>query len=166
MLRKLEEKDIPFMLEWMHDEEINKGFQKPFLQATEKDVRAFIQNSFSEDDQHFAFVDDKDEYLGTVSLKHISYTNEKAEYAIVARKCAQGTGAAVQATQDILCYAFSKLHLHKVYLSVLEDNIRARKMYEKCGFVREGIEIDAVKKDGKFLNHLWYGIFSSSVVEQ
>ena len=39
MLRKLEEKDAPFMLEWMHDEEINKGFQKPFLQDYQNPVR-------------------------------------------------------------------------------------------------------------------------------
>lgn len=36
MLRKLEEKDAPFMLEWMHDEEINKGFQKPFYKQQMK----------------------------------------------------------------------------------------------------------------------------------
>ena len=47
MLRKLEEKDAPFMLEWMHDEEINKGFQKPFLQATNETALNFIRNSFS-----------------------------------------------------------------------------------------------------------------------
>ena len=34
MLRKLEEKDAPFMLEWMHDKEITAGFQRPFSQAT------------------------------------------------------------------------------------------------------------------------------------
>lgn len=160
MLRRLEEKDIPFMLEWMHDEEINLGFQKPFLQATEETAKAFIQNSFSEEDQHFAFVNEKDEYLGTISLKHISHLNEKAEYAIVTRKCAQGTGAAKKATQELLQYAFTKLHLHKVYLSVLEENIRAQKFYEKCGFVLEGKEIDAVRIRGAFHNHLWYGIIN------
>ena len=33
-LRKLEDKDAPFMLEWMHDQDINKCFRKPFKSAT------------------------------------------------------------------------------------------------------------------------------------
>ena len=158
MLRKLEEKDAPFMLEWMYDEEINKGFQKPFLQATNETALNFIRNSFSGEDQHFAYVNEQDEYLGTISLKRISHVNDKAEYAVVARKCAQGTGAAKKATEELLQYAFHELGLHKVYLSVLAENIRAQKFYEKCGFKREGLEVDAVKINGEYHDHIWYGI--------
>ena len=76
----------------------------------------FIRNSFSGEDQHFAYVNEQDEYLGTISLKRISHVNDKAEYAVVARKCAQGTGAAKKATEELLQYAFHELGLHKVYL--------------------------------------------------
>ena len=158
MLRKLEEKDAPFMLEWMHDKDIVAGFQRPFDQATTDTVLSFIRNSFDGENQNFAFVNDEDEYLGTIRLKHISHDNDKAEYAVVARKCAQGTGAAKKATEELLEYAFTELALHKVYLSVLEENIRAQKFYEKCGFIREGLEVDAVKINGMYHNHIWYGI--------
>lgn len=158
MLRKLEEKDAPFMLEWMHDKEITVGFQRPFWQATPETVLSFIQNSFDEENQNFAFVNAEDEYLGTISLKHISHVNDKAEYAVVARKCAQGTGAAKKATEELIRYAFDELGLHKVYLSVLEENVRAQKFYEKCGFIKEGLEVDAVKINGVYHNHMWYGI--------
>lgn len=158
VLRRLEKKDAPFMLEWMHDKEITAGFQRPFMQATIETALAFIDNSFDEENQNFAFVDENDEYLGTISLKHISHVNDKAEYAIGSRKCAQGTGTAKKATEELLQYAFTELGLHKVYLSVLEENIRAQKFYEKCGFVREGLEIDAVKINGKYHNHMWYGL--------
>ena len=158
MLRKLEEKDAPFMLEWMHDKEITAGFQRPFSQATLETVLSFIQNSFDEENQNFAFVNAEDEYLGTISLKHISHVNDKAEYAVVARKCAQGTGAAKKATEELIQYAFTELGLHKVYLSVLEENVRAQKFYEKCGFIKEGLEVDAVKINGVYHNHMWYGM--------
>lgn len=161
MLRKLEEKDAPFMLEWMHDHTINCKFQYPFEGMTIEEVKDFIRGSFQEKNKHFAIVDTNDEYLGTISLKNISQKNKNAEYAIVTREKAHGTGAAAQATQELLCYAFKELGLHKVYLNVLEDNIRARKFYEKCGFVLEGISKDAIMTADGYKSLVWYGIIDS-----
>lgn len=158
MIRLLEEKDAPFMLEWMHDEAVNCYFQYPFKEMTIEKVKDFINNSFGEENRHFAIVDVNDEYLGTISLKNISYKNRNAEYAIVTRRKAQGTGAARKATQELLEYALEELHLHKIYLNVLEKNIRARKFYEKCGFVQEGIARDAVMIKDKYESLVWYGI--------
>lgn len=165
MLRKLESKDAPFMLEWMHDAEICSGFQYPFEQSTEETVMQFINHSFTEKNQHFAFVNEQDEYLGTISLKNISHINDKAEYAVVARRCALGTGAARQATEELFQYAFTELKLHKIYLSVLAENRRAQKFYEKCGFQREGLEVDAVKIKGRYHDHIWYGILETKKEE-
>lgn len=158
MLRRLEEKDASLMLEWMHDDTINCNFQYPFKEMTIEKVKNFIEYSFNEENQHFAIVDEKDEYLGTISLKNISYKNGNAEYAIVTRKNAQGTGVARLATCELLQYAFEELKLHKVYLNVLAENIRARKLYEKCGFMQEGISKEAVKINGKYESLIWYGI--------
>lgn len=146
------------MLEWMHDDTINCNFQYPFKEMTIEKVKNFIEYSFNEENQHFAIVDEKDEYLGTISLKNISYKNGNAEYAIVTRKNAQGTGVARLATCELLQYAFEELKLHKVYLNVLAENIRARKLYEKCGFMQEGISKEAVKINGKYESLIWYGI--------
>lgn len=160
MLRRLEEKDAPFMLEWMHDHTINCNFQYPFAEMTLEKVKAFIENSFDEESQHFAIADEQDEYLGTISLKHISQKDKNAEYAIVTRKKAQGTGAAKQATMELLTYAFEELGLHKIYLNVLSENMRARKFYEKCGFVQEGISKDAIRRNDKYESLVWYGVIN------
>lgn len=86
-IRKLEEKDIKFMLEWMHDYETLSIFQNDFLSVDENTAKQFINNSFSNVEQHFAIVDDDDdEYLGTISLKNINEKNKNAEYAISTRK--------------------------------------------------------------------------------
>ena len=70
----------------------------------------------------------------------------------------QGTGASGLATQELLKYAFEELELHKIYLNVLFENIRARKFYEKCGFIQEGISKDAVRINGKYESLVWYGL--------
>ena len=71
-LRKLQLKDVPLMLEWMHDEEAKHIFQNNFAEIDDVAAKKFVENSFREDQQHFAIVDDQDdEYLGTISLKNM-----------------------------------------------------------------------------------------------
>lgn len=158
-LRKLENKDVEFMLEWMHDPESKEIFQAPFSKMTAEDVLSFIASSFTGENQHFAVVDDKnDEYLGTISLKNIDLKNENAEYAISMRKKARGTGASKRATMLLLEYAFCTLSLSRVYLCVLDSNKRAGRFYEKCGFKHEGIFRKHIKTINGLHDLLWLGI--------
>jgi RimJ/RimL family protein N-acetyltransferase len=48
--------------------------------------------------------------------------------------------------------AARELGLHRVELHVHADNPRAIALYEKVGFVREGVARDAVKIDGRFID--------------
>lgn len=134
-LRKLEEKDIPFILEWMHDENVNRYFRFNAENADEKSVAAFIkeaQNSYV--NLHMACANDNDEYLGTISLKNIDKIAKNAEFAISFRACAHGTGAAAFAAHQILNIAFFQLGLNTVYLDVIAENTRAVNFYKKMGF--------------------------------
>jgi len=146
------------MLEWMHDPDVNHVFRFDFASMNEEKALAFIENSFTEENQSFAFTNDADEYLGTISLKNISATDRNAEYAVVTSKAAQGTGAAYAATMDILKYAFEELKLERVYLNVLVDNKRANAFYEKCGFQYEGQFKRHLCIRGEFKDLNWYGM--------
>ena len=157
-LRKLEVKDIQFMLEWMHDSSISCYFRFDSMSMTAEDCNAFVCNANIENDtKHFAIVDDSsDEYLGTISLKNIDHTVGEAEYAISTRKKVHGTGVALMATHKILMYAFDTLKLRRVYLNVLAENSRANAFYKKVGFVFDYSQENAVEINGikKTLN--WY----------
>jgi len=160
MLRRLEQKDAVYMLEWMHDETITCNFRYPFAAMTLERAKIFIDYSFDEENKHFAITDNKDEYMGTVSLKHISEVDHNAEYAIVMRKKAHGTGLAERATMEILKYAFQDLGLHRVYLTVLSDNIAARKLYENCGFDLEGELKDVIRLGDRYRSQACYAILN------
>ncbi len=135
------------MLEWMHDPDIAKNFRVDFMGVTLEQAESFIEKSFSPENQHFAIVDEKDEYLGTISLKQIDHAVKEAEYAISTRKCAHGKGYARDATEELIKYAFETLGLHRVYLNVLKDNEGANLFYRKCGFSFTGQDAE-----GLFLN--------------
>lgn len=160
MIRRLEHKDAPLMLEWMHEKDINRAFRQPFGRFTAMDAVRFIDNSFTDKNRHFAVINESDEYLGTVSLKNISQADRSAEYAIIVRSAARGTGVARLATENILNYAFNVLRLHRVYLNVLAQNERARHFYTKCGFVYEGTSKDAILLNGRYESLAWYGMIN------
>lgn len=162
-LRKLNVKDIPLMLEWMKDVDISRQFRADFSHYTEDKVRHFIEQAQDfTSHRHYAIVDEKDEYLGTISLKEIDTINMKAEYAIVLRRIAIGTSIARDATHQILKIAFNELMLNKVYLNVLSNNHRANRFYLKFGFKFEGTFRQDIKIENEFYDLNWYSILKES----
>lgn len=165
-LRPLKEKDAVLMLEWMHDEEIQKAFKKNMAGMTLADTIRFCKEANKNDtlteggDMHYAIVDEGDEYYGTVSLKRIDLLNRNAEYAISVRKCVQGKGVAMEATRLIIKKGFAEFGLHRIYLNVLSDNERAVRFYEKAGFTYEGEFKDCLFTEGKYRSLKWYGVIN------
>ena len=154
-LRCLEPKDAPGMLEWMTDPKITQFFRFDASKVTEESCLAFIAGaSHQENCRHWAIANENDTYLGTISLKEITATD--AEYAISTRSCAHGTGAAMEATRQVLAIAIKELGLSRVYLNVLADNGRANAFYIKAGFRFAHTEKDAVAIRGEMKDLNWY----------
>ncbi|MBR0429716.1 MAG: GNAT family N-acetyltransferase [Lachnospiraceae bacterium] len=161
-LRELELQDAPLMLEWMHDEKVLKGLQKPFRDMTLENAVAFIK-SVSYDvvegnSLHYAIVDEQDEYLGTISLKDLDLVAKHAEYAVTMRSGFHGQGIGTKATKLLLMKAFTELGLERVYLTVLADNLHAKHMYERSGFKKEGTLRKHIYKNGQFCDWDLYGV--------
>ncbi len=161
-LRPVTVSDIPFMLEWMHDEELSSHFVLDFMNMTQDEVAHFVAHP-KDSDLHLAICDDG-EYLGTISLKNIDKIS--AEYAISLRRKAIGKGVAKCATELILHKAFFELGLQKVYLNVFESNVRAIKFYKKMGFTFDGTIKNHVYARGEWRNLCFYSVCSQTHPEQ
>lgn len=134
-LRKLELKDAPLMLEWMHDKSVVEDLRTNFLDKTLEDCECFIKHSWDDhNNANFAIVDDEDTYMGTVSLKNI--TKSSAEFGITVRSCAMGKGYSIWAMKEILRIAFEEKDIQMVYWCVSPDNKRAVRFYDKNEFER------------------------------
>ena len=139
-LRKLELKDAPLMLEWMHDETVVKDMQADFSSKTLEDCNLFILSSKdTRKNLHLAIVDENDEYMGTVSLKNIE--EDKAEFAITVRKYAMGKGYSRFGMREIIRIGFEDMNLSSIYWYVNKNNQRAIKFYDKNGYQRISPEI-------------------------
>lgn len=169
-LRKLELKDAEGMLEWMHDPEIQKSFRYCMGTTRKEDVLEFIRTAETRPVEgksiHYAIVDEKDEYLGTISLKDVSLTAKSAEYAISLRRKAQGMGIAAQATRELLKLAFETFKMQRVYLNVLADNDKAIRLYEKCGFTYEGEFRRHLFLRGEYKTLKWYSMLDEEYFER
>ncbi len=84
--------------------------------------------------------DERYKDIGTVFIKNIDHKNHSGEYGIfIGEESARGRGYGKEATKLILRYAFGELKLHRIFLTVMCDNLQAISAYEKSGFVMEGI---------------------------
>lgn len=136
-LRKLEPKDAPRMLQWMHDPDTVAHLQGGFLEKTLQDCLDFIAASRDENSQlHLAVAGEDDTYLGTVSLKHIDPQQKDAEFAIALHPDAMGTGCAREAMAQILRIGLKDMRLDRVFWCVSPENQRAVRFYEKGGYTR------------------------------
>ena len=157
-LRKLEEKDALYMLEWMHDDELVRHMHKNFSSMTLEHCLDFIKNSAkSKADVHFAIVDETDDYLGTVSLKNIH--DMHAEFGIVVRRVAMGSGVATYGMKRILQYAFDELDLEFVFWCVDKNNLRALSFYDKNQYSRidySELNVTVPYDEEKANRFVWY----------
>jgi len=158
-LRDLQIRDADKMYEWMSDPEVTRLLVIGRYPSSRERVLDFIQNSWRDKNSvHFAIATDEDEYAGTVSLKNISYIDRNAEYAIALHREYWGERFAEFATTEIIRHGFGCLNLVKIYLSVVSSNTRAKKFYEKYGFVKEGTFARHIYLNGELTDLDWYCI--------
>ena len=159
-LRNLEKKDAPLMLEWMHDESVVKDLNRNFGAMKIEDCQGFIERSQDESvNLHKAIVDDKDEYMGTVSLKDINPNNMSAEFGITIRKCAMGSNISRDAMKAMLQYGKDELGLRVIFWCVDPKNTRALRFYDKNGYERvdfSELNVSADYEEDLINYFVWY----------
>jgi RimJ/RimL family protein N-acetyltransferase len=69
-----------------------------------------------------------------------------------------GKGYATEAVQEVLRYGFEELKLHRIAAWVFANNPRSARVLEKCGFVDEGADRQAVKWADGWMDDRRYGI--------
>jgi RimJ/RimL family protein N-acetyltransferase len=60
----------------------------------------------------------------------------------------------------VLAHAFGTVGLHRIELDVYAFNPRAQAVYERAGFVREGVRRDALRWDGEYTDAITMAILA------
>lgn len=146
-LRKMEVSDTDKIVEWRNKDRVRRNFiyQEPF---TKEGHLSWIKNHVETGHvvQFIICEKESDRPVGSVYFRDIDTQKSCAEYGIfIGEDDAVGKGYGTLAAKLAVLYAFEELGLNYIFLRVFEDNIGARRSYEKAGFqLIEGKKDDIV----------------------
>ena len=153
ILRFAKASDLDAYFEFLQDPEMNRltGAQRTF---TREEIAAWLDKIGVPSEERADFMiltKDTNELIGEVVINEVDPVNRRANIRIgIQGTQHRGKGHGTEALVHMLRYGFEHMKLHRIDLGVYVFNPRAIHVYEKIGFVREGIERDAIFLDGKF----------------
>jgi RimJ/RimL family protein N-acetyltransferase len=101
----------------------------------------------------------EDKLIGFIAFDGLNWTNRDSYVAIgIGEPDFWSRGYGSDAMRLMLHYGFTELNLHRISLTVFEQNPRGIRSYEKCGFKHEGRIREFLLRDGKRSDMLHMGI--------
>lgn len=101
-----------------------------------------------------------DRCVGEAVLNDWDQGNASCNFRILLGPHGRDRGLGTEATRLVLGHAFAVLGLHRVSLEVYAFNPRARRAYEKAGFVVEGVAREALRYDGEWIDAIQMAVLA------
>ncbi len=162
-LRGLKDSDLPQMYNWVNDYEVIR-FTNTFTPVSEIEHISWYKSLPDRKNQTLFGIEivEEKKLIGTCGLFEIDYPNRKAELRIkIGEKDEWGKGYGLQAVEELLKYGFNTLNLNRIWLKVLSDNIAAVRIYEKAGFIKEGLLKSDMFVNGSYQDVVIMGVLST-----
>ncbi len=167
LLRPVIDADSDLLFGWINDHDL-VVFNAPFREVSRPEHDAWFSRIQSRNDVAFFMIEDTEsgKAIGSCQLLNIHSVHRSAELQIrIGSTTSQNRGSGSEAVRQLIAYGFSKLELHRIAaygfsklelhriaLHVFATNQRAIRVYEKNGFVREGLLRQAACIDGQWLD--------------
>jgi RimJ/RimL family protein N-acetyltransferase len=166
-LRSLEVTDLDRTYKWHSNADLYKYLIGTFHfigRETEEDWLRKKQ-IYSPNEVNLAIcLREDDQHIGNLYLRNIDWVARHAELHIfIGESNKRSMGYGQDAVSLLVEYAFKELGLLRIHLLVLAENKRAIRVYEKCGFVIEGLLRKHVFKGGEFKDAIYMGLCSSDL---
>ncbi len=166
-LRPSERADLPLFVQWLSNPEmrqylilryISQALEERWFEGLVSDLRGGFQPARL----HFMIEAlEGPRPIGAVGLEDINWRDRSAELGIfIGEPEFWGKGYGSDAVRTTLEVGFRWYNLHRIFLNVVDDNERARRSYEKCGFQLEGRLRKAVFIDGGYKDLLLMSILA------
>lgn len=160
-LRAMEKEDCEMVRQMFNDPAIEDsvvGWSFPLSRyAQEK----WYESNYNGFDFRFVIETEEDGAVGIATLIGIDWKNRRAEHGIkLAQQQNRAKGIGTDAVMAIMRYAFDELQLQRLDSAWFSDNVPSRKLYQKCGWMEEGIRRKYIYKKGQYRDLIVCGVLA------
>jgi RimJ/RimL family protein N-acetyltransferase len=168
-LTAIENRDIPTIARWWDDSEFLRNYDTaPAFPKSEDQLSRMISGEQG-DPNGFMFGIRPlaaDDMIGLLQLSGIQWPHGTTYISIgIGDSHYRGRGMGQDAMELGLRFAFQELNMHRVFLTVIGYNAEAIALYERLGFVREGVYREHVERDGSRYDMFLYGLLRREWLE-
>lgn len=160
ILRAVGVQDVDMLLNLINDPDTEKMLGGNSFPVSREAQLKWISSLENERDTLRCIISEKEnpeQGLGTVILSDIDIKNGTAQVHIkLIGEKGRHKGYGTDAVQAIVKYAFNEMRLNCVYAEVLAHNSPSQRLFEKCGFYKEGIMRSRVFKMGTYVDVVSY----------
>ena len=138
VLRDFERADVDKWLAWpRHREPLFDTYNPPALTERQRQLY-FQQRRHSVDSRQYSVDDLQGDFVGRISLREIDWPRGASVLGVSFHPGRLGQGYGSDALWTFLGYYFGPLKMNALLLDVAAFTVRARRVYEKCGFHKCG----------------------------
>lgn len=165
-IRKFKEEDIPYKVKWINDYKNNKYLHYDLPLKEDKTLLWFNSIKDRKDRVDYTITYDG-EPVGLIGLINIDNKNRKAEYYItLGEEKYKGKGIAFVASDMLIKEGFNTYNLNKIYLYTEVENTSAQRLFERVGFIKEGLLREDLIQDGRKVDRFLYGLVVAEYLDK
>ncbi len=164
--RAIERTDLPRCIEWLNDPEVIEGLNQ-FLPLSSLDEEHWFEQAMRAEPAARPLAIEVHEgsawkHVGNLGFLNLEWAPRSAEFGIfIGDKACWDKGYGTEAVELLLQHGFKTLNLNRIYLRVFSTNLRAKRSYEKAGFVLEGTLRQAIYRKGRYIDLQFMSILRS-----
>ena len=110
---------------------------------------------------HFFIFSGTGKFMGSITIDNIRRSpSESGTIGYWLGKAYTKKGYMTQALKNVIQYSFKDLMLSRLEAATLPENSASRKLLERAGFKYEGVGQSYLQINGRWRNHVLYGLLS------
>jgi RimJ/RimL family protein N-acetyltransferase len=159
LLRRATSADLAFLTALVNHPEVASHLAA-VRPASDQALAAEIERSLAEPEAYGVFVvESDDEPVGTVAFERVNKRSRIAHLGgLAVHPAARGRGCAQAAVGQLVHLLLDDLGFHRVQLEVYGFNERAARLFERCGFTREGVRRRAYWRNDTWNDGILFGL--------
>ncbi|MBN1269156.1 MAG: GNAT family N-acetyltransferase [Kiritimatiellae bacterium] len=162
LIRAIERGDLSLLQRWFNDEQAVAQLGDLHMPSSLlQQERWYERIQADTENARWMVQDENGGAIGYTGLWHLNWRCRRAEHGLLLGEAeSRGRGYGREIVRTCVRYAFDVLGLHRVESRILEENTASIRLYEQCGFVREGLLRDDDFRDGQFVNRVVLGLLA------